>query len=365
MLGPASAYEVSDLGLIEYAGSAAKAINDQEDVIGTLGSGKSDEFSPQANHSFRWRDSKVTDFGRSYAVFGINNKGQMAGLKYLPGFADDFSWLKVSPVLYTDGKWKSILPKGAVSGHAAALNDGELVAGQLHLANSQPNHLSPAVWSGTDVKLLEIPDPCISGVVQGINNAGQAVGFLQRVVSKPAAYKTYAVLWDTKGTTLLGSLPGAAGQSQAVSINNTGCILGVATFGSAAVVKYAQKLMAGKKPSTEPNLSFGGFLWDKGTLTALVTPEKPAIGIDVSKGYLPRAINDDRVVVGRATDFSGGDAAFIWHSSKMIALNTLIPEESGWTLTDAKGLNNLGQIVGQGKYNGQSHAFLLTPRSRN
>ena len=185
---------------------------------------------------------------------------------------------------------------------------------------------------------------------------------MQQLFSNPSSLQKFAALWDTKGVTRLGSLPGSD-QSEAVAINNNGCILGVATFGMAEFAKYAQDHMEGKTPSAliPPTLSFSGFLWDKGTLTALVTPEKPAPGIDVSKSYVPRAINDDRVVVGRATDFSGKDVAFIWHDSKMTDLNTLIPAESGWTLTDAKGLNNQGQIVGQGKYNGLSHAFLLTP----
>ncbi len=355
-------YDVSDLGLIERAGSAAHAINDWGEVVGTLGTGSSKEFSPQANHSFLWRDSKVTDFGRSRAVFGINNKGQMAGFKYLAGFASDFSPLKVSPVLYSGGKWKSILPKGAVSGQVAALNDGGQAAGMLLVDASSPNKLSAAVWRDTELQLLEIPSLYISGVVKGINNAGQAVGFLQKV-GPQSSYLTEAVLWDTKGVTLLGSLPGAASQSEAVAINNNGCILGVATFGTAAFAKYVQDLMEGKPASAliPPTLSFGGFLWNNGVLTALVAPENPAPGIDASKGCVPRAINDDRVVVGRAADPSGKDAAFIWHDSKMAALNALIPAESGWTLIDAKGLNNQGQIVGQGKHGGQLHAFLLTP----
>jgi len=301
-------------------------------------------------------------------VLGINNIGEMVGARYPPKF-DSFNpveMLAVSPILYSGGKWKSILPEGAVSGPPAALNDSGQVAGQLRLASAQPHHLSPAVWRGSEVQLLEIPTPYTSGVVKGINNAGQAVGFLQQLSSNPSSLQKFAVLWDTKDVTLLGSLP-EAGQSESVAINNQGCILGVTTSGTTEFAKYAQDHMEGKTPSAliPPTLSFGGFLWDKGTLTALVTPEKPATGIDVSKGYLPRAISDDRVVVGRATDFSGKNIAFLWHNSKMTALNTLIPEESGWTLTDAKGLNNLGQIVGQGKYNGQHHAFLLTPRARN
>lgn len=42
-------------------------------------------------------------------------------------------------------------------------------------------------------------------------------------------------------------------------------------------------------------------------------------------------------------------------------LNTLIPADSGWVLSQAQGINKRGQIVGNGVINGQAHAFLLTP----
>ncbi|MFM6204633.1 Calx-beta domain-containing protein, partial [Planktothrix sp.] len=69
--------------------------------------------------------------------------------------------------------------------------------------------------------------------------------------------------------------------------------------------------------------------------------------------------------VGRSNNI-----AFLWSDSnsnslsdpgEMIDLNTLIPQDSGWKLTDAKDINNVGQIVGKGTINGQEHGFLLTP----
>ena len=44
----------------------------------------------------------------------------------------------------------------------------------------------------------------------------------------------------------------------------------------------------------------------------------------------------------------------------MFDLNTLITDPS-WILQDGLGINNVGQIVGDGLHNGQSHAFLLNP----
>jgi probable HAF family extracellular repeat protein len=68
-------------------------------------------------------------------------------------------------------------------------------------------------------------------------------------------------------------------------------------------------------------------------------------------------INNNGQVVG----FSGG-SAFLYSGGAMIDLNTLIPTNSGWTLEEATGINDSGQICGYGRNpSGQDDAFLLTP----
>ena len=42
-------------------------------------------------------------------------------------------------------------------------------------------------------------------------------------------------------------------------------------------------------------------------------------------------------------------------------LNTLIPANSGWVLTEARAINSSGQIVGNGIKDGEQRAFLLKP----
>ena len=37
---------------------------------------------------------------------------------------------------------------------------------------------------------------------------------------------------------------------------------------------------------------------------------------------------------------------------------------AGWVLTEARGINDSGQIVGTGTYGGANHIFLLTPASK-
>ena len=53
--------------------------------------------------------------------------------------------------------------------------------------------------------------------------------------------------------------------------------------------------------------------------------------------------------------------AFIYKNGVMTDLNNLIDAESGWSLAFAIDINENGQIVGAGNYNGALHAYLLMP----
>jgi hypothetical protein len=45
----------------------------------------------------------------------------------------------------------------------------------------------------------------------------------------------------------------------------------------------------------------------------------------------------------------------------MADLNSLIPADSGWVLSQANAINENGEIAGEGEFTGQTHAFLLLP----
>src|SRR5215471_10837206 len=75
----------------------------------------------------------------------------------------------------------------------------------------------------------------------------------------------------------------------------------------------------------------------------------------------PRGVNDGGTVVGRVVSSATGELAFIYSDEwGFILLNDLIGDPS-WTLLAADAINEAGQIVGEGRYNGVDHAFLLTP----
>lgn len=72
-------------------------------------------------------------------------------------------------------------------------------------------------------------------------------------------------------------------------------------------------------------------------------------------------LNNDNEVVGN-TRIGEQVRAFLWREQNgMQDLNDLLPPDSGWTLSGAFGINDAGQIVGDGSFNGRSTAFLLNP----
>ncbi|APW63503.1 hypothetical protein [Paludisphaera borealis] len=82
---------------------------------------------------------------------------------------------------------------------------------------------------------------------------------------------------------------------------------------------------------------------------------------------LAYAINNAGLVVGsRFQDAAADDnrlRAFMMKDGVLTDPCSLLPTGSGWILTAALGVNNLGQIIGVGKHDGKVNAFLLSPSS--
>jgi probable HAF family extracellular repeat protein len=64
------------------------------------------------------------------------------------------------------------------------------------------------------------------------------------------------------------------------------------------------------------------------------------------------------------SDYTDARHAFLYSGSgPMQDLNDLISPDSGWTLCEAGGINDSGQIVGYGEIGGNTHAFNPYPRT--
>ena len=177
----------------------------------------------------------------------------------------------------------------------------------------------------------------------GINNRGQVVGVsgvCADTAPPPYVTPSHAVLWDRDGTRIdLGSLGGPAA---ATSINDHGDISGTS--------------------STADGLP-RPFLWtpESRTLVQLNPPD----GFPVAVAPCCRTLNDRREIVGFMFDANFNSLAFLWKDGVMVDLNDLIPKGSPWMLQYASAINDSGQIAGVGLINGETHAFLATPRHRH
>jgi probable HAF family extracellular repeat protein len=212
---------------------------------------------------------------------------------------------------------------GSMSG-AYAINKSGLIAGYTEAPGMSQEAF---LYSGGTMAGLGTLGGGTS-FAQGINNSGQVVGI--------ASY--HAFLWSSStGMTDLGTLFGQSG-SDAEAINSSGQVAGSCfTVGGNGSDDHA-------------------FLWSSSTgMTYLGT-----LGGAYSTAY---AINDMGMVVGDSETAAGQEHAFLYSGGTMYDLNTLISPLSGWTLTYADGINDQGQIIGFGLYDGSTRSFLLTPNA--
>jgi probable HAF family extracellular repeat protein len=167
-----------------------------------------------------------------------------------------------------------------------------------------------------------------SFVAFALNGNGDAVGGIGLGPTSSVA----ALMRNGSSPVSIGSLGGTAGDGE--GINSAGIIVGVATLPTGYEQAFTYT---------------GGAMVDLGDLG----------GGNSSAS----AINGHGLIVGSAQPAPFVDHAMVAMVGGSVEdLNALINPSLGWTLLYATGINNEGQIVGQGENpEGQYHAFLLTP----
>jgi probable HAF family extracellular repeat protein len=292
----------------------------------------------------------ITDLGsfggNSYA-YAINESGQVTGWSQTAG-GDPHAFL------WDNGVMRNLGVHYGYDINASA----QVVGGHGQLA---------FLWENNSVRYLSTLGGA-SSVAYAINDSGQVVG----MAYTPSGDR-HAFLWEDGVVTDLGTLGGS--RSEARGINALGQVVGMAydeneryraflwedgvmhnlgTLGG--VFTYAHDInVSGQVAGSScwSGFDYHAFLWQDGVMHDLGT-----LGGDESHGF---GINASAQIVGRAWDASGDQLAFLWEDGVMHKLNNLIPADSGWDLTTARGINDLGQIVGSGFHNGEMRAFLLTP----
>ncbi len=230
-----------------------------------------------------------------------------------------------------------------------AIGYAETATADSNCAMPYQRHQFEAVkWSagGTPQALQPLPGDTVSFAV-GVNDLGQAIGVsgLCSNTTFPPVYVPagpHAVIWDRNGVpTNLPTLPGAAGDNVANSINNRGDVVGTQALSDGTI---------------------HSFLWNNGTgIVDLMMP-----GMFVTIAPCCHSINERRQIVGFAYD-ENGPHTFIWQNGSFTDLNTVLAADSPWYIVNAASINSAGQIAATGVNisTGETHALLLSPLAAN
>lgn len=320
----AAPYAITDLGTLGTGNlSVATAISNTGEVVGYS------DATPGLPHAFRWSSGGVmTDLGveaggDDSVANAVNDAGQIAGTadRASGGYGYPVRW-SASGVLSDLG--------GSVTnelGVGNAIDPAGRVAGGQRPANSEGSPVAELYdVNGAATYLGNPPDSL---------NAATGINAVDQVVGSPA------FVWKAGTLTMLPSPTGVAvGDAGATAINVSGQIVGwTGTTGTSGGQHAA--------------------LWSGGAVTDLGTID----GIAYNQAT---AINAAGQVVGTANPLCQPcQTPVAWlrepGGAALTDLDTLIPSGSGWTLEQANGINDRGQIVGAGLHNGALHAYLLTP----
>ncbi len=307
-----------------------------------------------------WADPlyTITDLGtlpgttQSIAT-GINASGQVTGVSYS---SSDGTWttgVVLGPAgpssydagaksfLFSNGQMTQINP---VDGPANAINDsGQVVGGHYSSINDSGQYVGSGdgglIYQGQS----SFPGQLVSGgevttplpiLPYAINNAGQIVGWVSA-----GSTTIHAAIAQNGHVTDLSAEFGLKGLADvATAISGSGYVL------------LREGQMSGSDPVHYLLYNPTGYHFN-GDVGPSITDLTALPG---GSGRIALALNNLGQVVGNGFLYAGG---------QFLSLQSLLPAplSSQWSNLNATGINDAGQIVGQGLINGQEHAFLMTP----
>lgn len=315
-----SAGSIADLGTLGGGQSQAIGLNNAGQVIGDAST-----VNDLETHAFLFQGGTLIDLGTLGGAFStavaVNEAGQVAGYSYLRGNNE------LRAFLHTGGALVDLGTLGGTFSSAVDVNSQGQVIGIATTAYDLETH--PFLYSqGRMIDLGTLGGPTASAF--DLNDAGLVVGD-----SLTDDYETHAFLYLGGTMFDLGTLGGSF--SSAFAISELGQIIGH-SFTSGDGEDHAF-------------LHAGGAMQDLGTLGGTYS--------------LPYALNNRGQVVGDATDASENTLPFLWQNGTMADLNSLLPPNSQWQLFAALCINDAGQILGYGLYQGSFAWYLMTLPSPN
>ncbi len=246
---------------------------------------------------------------------GINSQGQVVGVSYTTHDVINGYDAGAKSFLYSGGQVNQINPLG---GPANAINDSGQVVGGFYLGINNAGQYIGIDNNGVENVYTNGQATALPLVALAINNAGAIVGD----VLTNGAHNSLATMYANGQTTDLSQATGLQ-NSAAVGINNNGDVLITGSNGNGV----------------------HSFLYVNHIMTDLT-------GLPGGAGKIATALNDSDQIVGNNFLYTGG---------QILPLTNFLLPNSGWSNLYATGINNKGQIIGQGLFNGQEEAFLMTP----
>jgi hypothetical protein len=251
----------------------------------------------------------------------INNAGQVAGSDTAMGASGSNAVI-----------WNGTTPTSLGPGFANSINSSGTVAG----ANGTGNGSQAVVWNGTTptpLGFFSVPGLLVANVGLGINDSGQVAGVAR---SGFGVGFGSGVVWN-------GTTPTGLGMStKAEAINNAGQVAGTTITQTNPV------------PPGQATQSYAT-IWN-GTTPTLLDNFFPG---NVATAW---AINNNGLAVGEIDRFGVDQHAVVWIGTTPFDLSSILPPGpfDDNKLTAAFGVNDRGQIVGEGMLNGRDTGFLLT-----
>jgi probable HAF family extracellular repeat protein len=231
---------------------------------------------------------------------------------------------------------------------------------------------APQGYNITDLGAL-LGSNCIASCASGVNQQGWVTGYWVSTNGIRGFVYTGTAVQD------LGSL-GTGTNQYALSINSAGQVAGFCngTKGAISAFLYSN----GSLTNFGPDLGLGGLnsyayaLNDAAQMTGYLDTTNGPVGFfygdggAVSLGGLPGATNSQAyglnnlgVVVGSAPAVDGSTNAFLWTLNGGMANLNDLTGDTNWQLTQARSVDDLGDVVGNGFYavNAAQEGFVFTP----
>jgi probable HAF family extracellular repeat protein len=305
-------------------GSAAFGINSAGHTVGYVDAGGGNQ------HAFLNTGSGAMDLGTlpgglNSQAWGLNDVGQVVGQSENAGGVN-------RAFIYEGGVMNDLGTLGGPASFARAINHDGTIVGYAALADGTPRAFSYS--NGAMANLGTLPS---SGEFYSygyaINRQGGIAGSSSAGMFSLPEPPLHAFYRRTSGKMIdLGTFGGA--YSEAFGINDKGEVVGI---------------------SGTATLHFDdAFIYSGGVVKSIGT-----LGGGYAQAF---GINNRSQVVGNSTT---GDPVpvlgFLYEKGKMVALDKLIDPAAGWTITDARAINDHGQIAGTGCKSGVCYAVRLDP----